>query len=126
VKIAKVNVSVNCPVCYSGNDFDLALSRPATLLCDDCGFILSAAPDAVISGRCVFCGNEKFYRDAFLSLAFLGSSLICYVCEAKYKGFKSAAADEKFDPETARKLQISDAAINLKERIKRYHRPSNL
>ncbi len=121
MKTAKVNVSVNCPVCYSGNSFDLASAKLATLLCNDCGFILSDKQSAINFERCIFCGNEKFYIDSFLSLTFLSNSLVCYVCEAKYKGFKVNIADEKFDEANANKLRTSDAAINLKERIKRYN-----
>jgi hypothetical protein len=121
MKLAKVKVSVNCPVCYSGNSFDLSDSKQATLLCEDCGFILSAEQPAIDSGHCIFCGNERFYADSFLSVSFLGSYLVCYVCEAKYKGFRVDAPDKKFNPETARQLQNSNAVINLKERVKRHH-----
>jgi hypothetical protein len=124
VKIAKVKVSVNCPVCYSGSSFDLAASKTGTLLCDDCGFILSDDPNDINAGVCIFCGNEKFYIDR--SLAILGSSLVCYVCEAKYKGFQGKVVDKKFDPETARRYRTSEAAQNLIERIKRYNQSSNL
>jgi len=120
--IAKQNVSVNCPVCYSGNTFDLTDTNRAALLCEDCKFVLSENKHVINSGRCIFCGNGKFFIEFFLSLPILGSSsLVCYVCEAKYKGFKKNAADEKFDTKTALRLENSAAAVNLRERVKRYN-----
>jgi len=121
MKLAKAKVSVNCPVCYSGNSFDLSAAKQPALLCDDCGFILSENQNAMDSGICIFCGNGKFYADSFLSITFLGTYLVCYVCEAKYKGFAVNAPDKKFDEETARQLRDSDAGINLKQRVKRYY-----
>jgi hypothetical protein len=126
MKLAKAMVSVSCPVCYSNNSFDLSDAKPATLACDDCRFILSEPGNASGSGRCIFCGNEKFYIDSFLALTFFGNYLVCYVCEAKYKGFRVNAADEKFDGKTALELRTSEAAVNLKERVRRYNQSNNL
>ena len=121
MKIAKQNVSVNCPVCYSGNTFDLTDTNRAALLCEDCKFVLSENKHIINSGRCIFCGNGKFFIESFLSLTILGRSLVCYVCEAKYKGFKTTTADDKFQAETALRLENSAAAADLKERVKRYN-----
>jgi hypothetical protein len=121
MKLAKAKVSVNCPVCYAGSSFDLSDSKPAELSCDDCGFILSENQKSMDSGHCIFCQNEKFYVESFLSVTFFGSYLVCYVCEAKYKGFAVTAPDKKFDEETARQLRDSEAGKNLRQRVKRYH-----
>jgi hypothetical protein len=119
-QITKI-VSINCPVCCSGNSFQLGQSE-RELVCDDCGFILANAElKAIDSGRCIFCGSEHFYFDLPLSLPFFGRSTVCYVCEAQYEGVKVSDADQKYNEEVANNLQESEVAVKLKERVERYN-----
>ena len=110
-------VSIDCPVCRSGNSFNLKRSD-RELACEDCGFILAEVPELKVidSGRCIFCGSEHFYFDSPLSLSFLGRSTVCYVCEAKYKGVKVNDPDEKYNEEVAKNIRESEAAVNLKRK----------
>ena len=115
--------SIDCPVCYSGNSFPLG-GAERELTCEDCGFVLAAVHGlkAINSGRCIFCGGEHFFLDSPFSLAFLGRSTVCYVCEAKYKGVTVTNPDGRYDEAAAVVMRRSDAALGLKERVERYYK----
>src|SRR5215210_6238365 len=83
----KKEVFIACPVCFSGNSFQLE-EREQGLACVDCGFTLSEShgPNLSEPEACLFCGSRFFYFEAPLDLSFLGRASICYVCEARYKG----------------------------------------
>jgi hypothetical protein len=115
-------VSIDCPVCLSGNSFNLERADRA-LACEDCSFILADVAElkAIDSWRCIFCGSQYFYVDSPFSLAFLGRSTVCYVCEAKYKGVKVNGSEEKYNEAVANVMQRSDVAVSLKERVEKYN-----
>lgn len=118
-----MEVLVDCPVCSSGNRFRTG-EPGAELACDDCGFVLAAAPDvkAVESGRCLFCGGEYFYVESPFSVSLLGKDSACYICEAKYKGARPGHAEEEYSPETFARAQGSRAAQSWRARAERYNR----
>ena len=76
--------------------------------------------------------EETFFRDGIdpvgidlespLDLSFLGRAFICYVCEARYKGFCLDTSDEAYKEETARNARRSKATLHWKERAERYER----
>jgi hypothetical protein len=115
-------VSVHCPVCLTGNRFNLA-SAKRELTCEDCGFLLADASafDGLASARCIICGNDRFYFESPLNLKFLGRAATCYVCEAQYKGIAGIQPDAKYSDATAESLLGSGAARSLKERSARWH-----
>src|ERR671917_564436 len=91
----KKEVFIACPVCYSGNCFQL--ERPeGDFTCADCGFVMAENPGPDISGfeECIFCGSRHFYFESPLDLSVLGHASICYVCEARYKGVNIDDPDE--------------------------------
>jgi hypothetical protein len=117
----KKTVSINCPVCYSGNYFQLAqLDRE--LACSDCTFILTDVPvlETIDSGRCIFCSSQHFYFESPFCLRFLGRSTVCYLCEAQYKGVTINEPDENYNEDVATDVQESEAAVKLKERVEGY------
>ena len=118
-QIAK-KVFIDCPVCCSGNHFQFE-DADEELACDDCGFVLTGAPEwkAADSERCVFCGGEYFYLESPLPL--LGKDSICYVCEAEYKGVRLHNPNQKFDANTHAEVQESDASKRWQERVERYN-----
>lgn len=120
-KVAR-KVSVDCPVCCTGNRFRLA-DPGRGLACEDCGFLLSGPSDAWApdSGRCVFCGGEYFYVESPLSLPLLGKDSVCYVCEARYKGVRAGGAEQGYSPETFARVRESAAAKGWRERAERYN-----
>jgi len=117
-------VFIACPVCFSGNSFQLEQGEPG-LACVNCGFILADKPMLDLSEpeECIFCGCNHFYFEAPLDLSFLGRSSICYVCEARYKGVVMDNTEEKYSQEGARSARMSEAALRWKERVEQYHRP---
>jgi hypothetical protein len=119
---AQKTVTVDCPVCLSGNHFNLDEAN-REMTCEDCGFLLAyaAAIEGLTSGRCIICGNERFYFDSPLNLKFLGGAPRCYVCDATYEGIEIARPDDKYSYETADTLADSTAAKTLKERAARWH-----
>jgi hypothetical protein len=112
-------VFIACPVCFSGNHFQLDPSEQKGASCDNCGFILAEnlQLDAAQSEECIFCGNRKFYFESPLGLLFLGRDSICYVCEARYKTAWVNDPDEKFDERKSERSQGSESARQWKERI---------
>ena len=114
-------VFLACPVCFSGNHFQLGTSA-RKLVCDDCGFLLAdnLSANAAEAEECVFCGNKKFYFESLLGLLFLGRDSICYVCEARYKTAWVNEPDEKYDERESDQSQASESALRWKERIMRY------
>jgi hypothetical protein len=113
-------VFIDCPVCCSGNRFRLG-DTGEKLACDDCGFVLSGAPELRVAdaGRCVFCGGGYFYFES--PLPFLGKDSICYVCEAKYKGARVHKPEQKFSPGTQAEAQDSDASKRWRQRVELYN-----
>ena len=114
-------VFIDCPVCCSGNRFQLE-NLDVELACNDCGFVLAEAPKskAVDSGRCVFCASEYFYFESPLSLSLLGKDSVCYVCEARYKGAPMSSPEQKYSPESQAKAQGSDASESWRKRVEWY------
>jgi hypothetical protein len=114
-------VFIACPVCFSGNGFQL--ERPAReFACEDCGFVFAEDSEAKISEteECIFCGGSHFYYESPLDLSFLGRASICYVCEARYKGVVMDNPDESYKQESARDARGSKAASRWRERVERY------
>lgn len=111
-------VFIACPVCFSGNYFQLNPAKQR-LDCDDCGFVLAEDSSLNISESvaCVFCGNRRFYFESPLGLAFLGRDSICYVCEARYKTAWVNEPDEKYDERVSAISQRTESALRWKERI---------
>jgi len=120
----KKEVFIACPVCFSGNSFQLE-QRELELACVNCGFILAKNPKLNLSEpeECIFCGSIHFYFEAPLDLSFLGRASICYVCEARYKGVVVDDPEEKYSQEGARCARLSKAALRWKERAEQYHLP---
>lgn len=118
-------VFIACPVCFSGNHFQLHPSEQK-LACDDCGFILAEnlSINSSKSEGCIFCGNRKFYFESPLGLLFLGRDSICYVCEARYKTACVNDPDEKYDERMSERSQSSESAMQWKERIMQYDQQS--
>jgi transposase len=114
-------VFIACPVCFSGNHFQLNPSQHS-LECEDCSFVLAENLSSKISdsAACIFCGNEKFYFESPLGLSFLGRDSICYVCEARYKTAWVNDPDEKYDERISELSQRTESALRWKERIRRY------
>ena len=119
---AQKTVTVDCPVCLTGNRFNLDEANPE-LICEDCGFLLAdaAALEGLAAGRCVICGNDRFYFDSPLNLKLLGRIPTCYVCDAQYKGIAAPQPDDKYSDETAEALLNSVGAKHLKERAAHWH-----
>lgn len=117
---------IACPVCFSGNCFQLEQPEGA-LACDDCGFTLAATPQPNLSEpeECIFCGGIYFYFESPLDLSFLGRASICYVCEARYKGISPDNPDESYEQERARRARRSEAASYWKERAERYEKQTH-
>ena len=117
----KREVFIACPVCYSGNCFQL--ERPeGDFTCVDCGFTLAKNPGPSISEseECIFCGGCYFYFESLLDLSILGRASICYVCEARYKGVEIDHPDEKYDQEGARRFRSSAFSLRWNERARQY------
>jgi len=116
-------VFIACPVCFSGNCFQL--ERPEKeFSCDDCGFVFAENPESNVSEaeECVFCGGSYFYFESPLDLSFLGRASICYICEARYKAMGISNPDESYKQESARSARRSVAASRWKERAEQYDR----
>jgi hypothetical protein len=116
-------VFIACPVCYSGNCFQL--ERPeGDFRCADCGFVLAEAPglDVAESEACIFCGSRHFYFESPLDLSILGRASICYVCEARYKGVGIDHPDEKYTQGGARRARRSWSSLRWGEKVKGYNR----
>ena len=108
------------PVCGSGNGLNLAeVNEPFT--CSDCGFTLANAGDGLDAGRCIICGNDRFYFESPFNLTFLDRTTRCYVCDARYDGVQLSQADADYSDETAIALATSPAATNLKARVDHWH-----
>lgn len=114
-------VFIACPVCFSGNHFQLNPSK-RRLDCADCGFVLAEnlSLNTSESVECIFCGNRKFYFESPLGLLFLGRDSICYVCEARYKTAWVNEPDEKYDEKESDRSQKTESALRWKERIMQY------
>jgi hypothetical protein len=117
----KREVFIACPVCYSGNCFQLE-GAEGSFTCADCGFILAKnpGPDITESEECIFCGSEYFYFEALLELLLLGRASICYVCEARYKGIGIDHPDEKYNQGSASGARRSRSSLRWVERVKGY------
>jgi ribosomal protein S27E len=100
-------VFIACPVCFSGNHFQLDQVEQKIASCEDCGFVLAETlgPKASVDEECIFCGNSNFYFESPLGLLFLGRDSICYVCEARYKTAWVNNPDEKYDERLSEKYQ---------------------
>jgi hypothetical protein len=123
----KREVLIACPVCYSGNQFQL--ERPEQeLSCHDCGFVLGKNLELKISEseNCVFCGSNYFYFESPLDLSFLGRAAICYVCEARYKGSSMDNPDEEYKKVVARNARRSSPALRWRERVALYDTQAEL
>jgi hypothetical protein len=120
-------VLIACPVCYSGNCFQLERSEEE-LACDDCGFVFAKELCANISEseECIFCGSRYFYFESPLDLSFLGRATICYVCEARYKGINIDNPDEAYEEGGARSASRSRSALRWRERVKEYDPQADL
>jgi hypothetical protein len=119
----KKEVFIACPVCFSGNSFQLE-EREQELACVDCGFAMteSLAPNLSEPEECVFCGSSHFYFEAPLDLSFLGRASICFICEARYKGVVINNPEEKYSEGGALRARISKAALRWKEKVELHHR----
>ena len=117
----KREVFIACPVCFSGNHFQLG-GAEGDFKCDDCGFLLAENPgqDISESEECIFCGSGYLYFEALIDLFLLGRASICYVCEARYKGIRIDHPDEKYNQEGALSANVSWASLRWNERIKGY------
>jgi hypothetical protein len=117
-------VAIDCPVCRSGNRFELGRGVGA-LACDDCGFVLAEepAPDRFGAGECVFCGGGSFYSESPLALPFLRRDAVCYVCGARYKGARSGRPGEKFKQEEEERARAGAASARWHGRARRYDQP---
>jgi hypothetical protein len=117
----KREVFIACPVCYSGNCFQLEQPE-GDFACADCGFALTKNPGLNISesDACIFCGSRHFYFESLLDLSILGSASICYVCEARYKGMEFDHPDDKYTEEGARSARVSGSSLRWSERVRRY------
>ena len=114
-------VFIACPVCYSGNCFQLERSEE-DFKCVDCGFILAKNPGLNISEseECIFCESSYFYFESLLNFFFLERASICYVCEARYKGIGIDHPDEKYNPVGASSALRSWSSLQWNERVKQY------
>jgi hypothetical protein len=114
-------VFIDCPVCCSGNRFQLE-NLSMGLACEDCGFVLVESTELQAGGfdRCVFCGGGHFYLESPLLVSLLGRDSVCYVCKAKYKGVQLHNPEQKFNANTRAKARQSDASERWQERVKRY------
>ncbi|HVG30530.1 MAG TPA: hypothetical protein VM864_12560 [Pyrinomonadaceae bacterium] len=117
-------VSIDCPVCCSGNRFELGRGGRA-LACDDCGFVLAEEPATgrVEAGECVFCGGRYFHSESPLSLPFLRRDSVCYVCEARYRGARVEQAGGKFKQECYDLARTSEASARWEARARQYDQP---
>jgi hypothetical protein len=117
----KKEVFIACPVCYSGNCFQLKRSEE-DFSCADCGFFLAKNPGSDISEseECIFCGSRYFYFEWLLDLFFLGRASICYVCEARYKGVGIDHPDEKYNLGGAQSARRSWSSLRWNERVNGY------
>lgn len=117
-----MTITIDCPVCSSGNHFfDGQVRRPVT--CRDCGFLLSESPASLDSTlfACVLCQNNRwFYYESPFSLRIFGRDLVCYVCEAHYKGVSMGKADDKFIPSAQVEARNSAFSKRWEERVKTY------
>lgn len=113
-----IKVFIDCPVCRSGNSFQLEDAGEGSA-CGDCGFVLAGAtePGDTGDGRCVFCGGASFYLESPLPL--LGKDSVCYVCEAKYSA-RVHTAEQQFSSDSHAEAQNSDAAKRWQQRIEMY------
>ncbi len=118
---SKITAKIDCPVCFSNNSFYIEQTS-LPLICEDCGFVLADLSEQICLDNCIFCGNDKFYFQSPSILKAFSSLLICYVCDAEYKGLEPNESDEKFDEKIADELRLSNSAINLRERIELYNR----
>lgn len=119
----KKEVFIACPVCYSGNCFQL--ERPAgDFTCADCGFVLAEnpGPDVSEAEECIFCGSRHFYFESLLDLSILGRAPICYVCEARYKGVGVDHPDDQYDEGGANSARRSWSSLRWDERVNGYSR----
>ena len=123
-KIKAVKASIDCPVCFSTNDYFVEPSIPP-LICNDCGFVLADSVEQIRFGRCLFCGNEEFYVQPALVENFFFPSLVCYVCDAEYTGIEPNESDKQFDKNVEQSLRSSESAISLKRRVESYNRIEN-
>jgi hypothetical protein len=116
-------VFIACPVCFSGNSFQLE-RHGRELACDDCGFVFAENRESNVSEaeECLFCGGSYFYFESPLDLSFLGRASICYVCEARYKGVGINNPDESYKQEGALCARGSKAASRWRERVEQYER----
>ena len=119
-------VFIACPVCFSGNRFQLD-QLEQKLACEDCGFVLAEKLTLNTSKfeECVFCGNSDFYFESPLGFSFLGRDSICYVCEARYKTAWINDPDEKYDEKESDRSQQSESALRWKERIKQHNQQAS-
>jgi hypothetical protein len=118
----KSEVFIACPICYSGNCFQLE-GAEGDFTCVDCGFVLAKnpGPDIAVSEECIFCGSRYFYFESLLELFFLGRASICYVCEARYKGIGIDHPDEKYNEGGANSAHKSGSFLRWNERVKDYN-----
>jgi hypothetical protein len=119
----KREVFIACPVCYTGNCFQLGWAE-ADFKCNGCGFVLASepGPNNSESEECIFCGSRYFYFEWLLEFFFLGRASICYVCEARYKGVVIGDPDESSNQEGSRRACRSDAASRWKGRAEEHER----
>ncbi len=117
----KREVYIACPVCFSGNSFQIDEAE-GDLTCADCGFLLAEnlGRDISESEECIFCESSYIYFESLIELFSLGRASICYVCEARYKGIRIDHPDEKYSEEGAQSARSSWASLRWNERVKGY------
>jgi len=116
-----MKIRIDCPICSSGNYFQVG-QIGQKLLCEDCGFLLSEESkiERVDFAKCLFCGNAHFYLESPFSLSILGHDSICYVCEAQYKNTKIGNPDAKYNPISYENAQQTIYAKRWHERAEQY------
>lgn len=113
-----MKVLIDCPVCYSGNTFET--KNGDEMRCNDCGFLL-AQNGNTSQGRCIFCGNGRFYFSSPFGLPFLGRDSVCYVCGAGYKKTRINSPEPRFSDQSFQHAQQSPYAEQFKERARGWH-----
>ena len=104
----KIALKINCPVCNTGNYFKL--SHDSQLFeCKDCTYSFSEKPKSILDVRskCIFCNCSEFYIEGF---PFLEKSLVCYLCEAEYKGVTIENSIKRFNQNKENKIRDSELA----------------
>lgn len=116
--ILEMKVTINCPVCYSGNRFETNGSEE--LHCVDCGFLLSEISE-IKDNQCIFCGSHHFYYASLFSIPFLPRDSVCYVCGAHYKKTQINTPELRFSKNSFEDAQQSSSARIFELRAQSWH-----